>query len=193
LKEAPSSFLVFDYSLTRKIRAELRPKDGNRRISYCLVLRTTFKSLTGQARRSGWWVAGALALVLISCVFAAGEIDGKPEKSEVTIALPQPSGAPIPVFLAHESGLFKKHGINAKIQILNSAVSVQAVVSGDADIFAGGATLSNARLRGAPFKFFGATTQQYVFQMYGAKEITNVQQLKGKPSPRPLRERQLRP
>lgn len=125
--------------------------------------------------------AGGLALVFISSLsFAASDVDGKPEKSELTIALPQLSGAPIPVFLAHEVGLFKKHGINAKIQILNSAVSVQAVVSGDADVFAGGATLSNARLRGAPVKFFGATTQQYVFQMYGAKEITNVQQLKGK-------------
>jgi NitT/TauT family transport system substrate-binding protein len=138
-------------------------------------------SLTRQAKRRGWWVGGGLALVLISSAsFAASEIDGKPEKSEITIALPQASGAPTPVFLAHELGLFKKYGINAKIQILNSAVSVQAIVSGDADVFAGGATLSNARLRGAPVKFFGATTQQYVFQMFGVKEITNVQQLKGK-------------
>jgi len=132
-------------------------------------------------KQSGWLIAVGIAFVLGSPLsFAAVDIDGKPERSEITIALPQPSGAPTPVFLAQELGLFKKHGINAKIQILNSAVSVQAIVSGDADIFAGGATLCNARLRGAPVKFFGATTQQYVFQMYGAKEITNVQQLKGK-------------
>ena len=137
--------------------------------------------LIRHARRWGWRLRGGLSLVFISSIsFAAAEIEGKPEKSEITIALPQLSGAPIPVFLAHELGLFKKQGINAKIQVLNSAVSVQAVVSGDADVFAGGATLSNARLGGAPVKFFGATTQQYVFQMYGAKEITNVQQLKGK-------------
>lgn len=137
--------------------------------------------LIRQARGRGRWLRAGLAFVFISSVsFAAAEIEGKPEKSEITIALPQLSGAPIPVFLAHDLGLFKKQGINTKIQVLNSAVSVQAVVSGDADVFAGGATLSNARLGGAPVKFFGATTQQYVFQMYGAKEITNVQQLKGK-------------
>jgi NitT/TauT family transport system substrate-binding protein len=135
---------------------------------------------TSQARRSVWCVAAGITFVLnVSPSFAASSLDGKPEKSEITIALPQPSGAPTPVFLAHELGLFKKYGINSRIQILNSAVSVQAIVSGDADIFAGGATLCNARLRGALVKFFGATTQQYVFQMYGAKEITNVQQLKG--------------
>jgi NitT/TauT family transport system substrate-binding protein len=137
---------------------------------------------TSQARRSVWCVAAGITFVLnfnFSPSFAASSLDGKPEKSEITIALPQPSGAPTPVFLAHELGLFKKYGINSRIQILNSAVSVQAIVSGDADIFAGGATLCNARLRGALVKFFGATTQQYVFQMYGAKEITNVQQLKG--------------
>ena len=127
------------------------------------------------------WLLACFSLLLISSAgFAASDIDGKPEKSEIVIALPQLSGAPVPVFLAHDAGLFKKHGINAKIQVLNSAVSVQAVVSGDADVFAGGATLANARLGGAPVKFFGATTQQYVFQMYAAKEITTVQQLKGK-------------
>ena len=75
--------------------------------------------------------------------FAASDADGEPEKPEIVIALPQLSGAPVPVFLAHEVGLFKKFGLNAKIQVLNSAVSVQAVVSGDAGVFAGGATLSS--------------------------------------------------
>ena len=134
-------------------------------------------------RAAGWrrWLGGGLVFLLVPSVsLAAAETDAKPEKSEITIALPQLSGAPIPVFLAHDVGLFKRYGINAKIQVLNSAVSVQAIVSGDADVFAGGATLANARLGGAPVKFFGATTQQYVFQMYGAKDITNVQQLKGK-------------
>jgi NitT/TauT family transport system substrate-binding protein len=138
--------------------------------------------LTSQARRSELYVAVGITFIFIlslSPSFAASSLDERPEKSEITIALPQPSGAPTPIFLAHELGLFKKYGINSKIQILNSAVSVQAIVSGDADIFAGGATLCNARLRGALVKFFGATTQQYVFQMYGAKEITNLQQLKG--------------
>src|SRR5215467_776002 len=142
-----------------------------------LFFKEILKALTAQAR----WIAAVTAFASISTpVFAASDSEGKPEKTEITIALPQPSGAPIPIFLAHDAGIFKKYGLNAKIQILNSAVSVQAIISGDAGIFAGGATLSNARLRGAPFKFFGATTQQYVFQMYGAKEITNVQQLKGK-------------
>ena len=150
-------------------------------LAIALFSREILKALTARARLSQWRIAIEIAFVFMSAlVFAASELDVKPEKTEIVIALPQPSGAPIPIFLAHEAGLFKKYGLNAKIQILNSAVSVQAIVSGDADIFAGGATMSNARLRGAPFKFFGATTQQYVFQMYGAKEITNVQQLKGK-------------
>src|SRR5215467_13131458 len=150
-------------------------------LAIALFSREILKALTARARLSQWRIAIEIAFVFMSApVCAASELDVKPEKTEIVIALPQPSGAPIPIFLAHEAGLFKKHGINAKIQILNSAVSVQAIVSGDADIFAGGATLCNARLRGAPVKFFGATTQQYVFQMYGAKEITNVQQLKGK-------------
>ena len=136
----------------------------------------------GQKRRWGrvtvLW--GLLFVFISSPRSAASEIGGKPEKSEITVVLPQPSGAPTPVFVAHELGVFKKYGISVKIQILNPAVSVQAVVSGDADIFAGGATLANARLRGAAVKLFGATTQQYVFQMYSTKAIANIQQLRGK-------------
>ncbi len=78
------------------------------RLAITSFFRTNFRNLTGRTSRSGWWVAGAFAFVLISSLsFAAGEIDGKPEKSDITIALPQPSGAPIPVFLAHEAG----HGV----------------------------------------------------------------------------------
>lgn len=139
-------------------------------------------SPAGQNRR---WRAlavpwGALLALISSVSFAATEVGGKSEKTEITVTLPQPGGAQVPVFIAQEFGLFKKYGLNVKIQILNPQVSVQTVVSGDADIYNGGPTMSNARLRGAPVKYFGATTQQFVFQMYGVKEITNIQQLKGK-------------
>ena len=112
--------------------------------------------------------------------FAASEAGGKPEKNELVIGYPQPSGAFAPLWVAHEAGLFKKYGLTAQLQILNPQVSVQALVSGSADFTAAGVDLLSARLQGARIKLIAVTLEKLVFQMWGVKEITDIQNLKGK-------------
>jgi NitT/TauT family transport system substrate-binding protein len=111
---------------------------------------------------------------------AATDVGSKPEKSEVTIAVAQPSGGFTPIWVAYEAGLFKKYGLDAKLQLLSPQVSAQAVVSEEVDFALVAPDLINARLRGASTKLFGSTVHQFVFQMYGAKQITDVQELRGK-------------
>lgn len=110
---------------------------------------------------------------------AAGEA-GTPEKAEIVAAYPQPSGVFTPLFVASESGYFKKHGLNVKLQQLNPQLSVQSVVSGSADMSVAAGDLINASLQGAKIKLVGSSVSQLVFQLWSAKEITAVQQLKGK-------------
>ena len=112
--------------------------------------------------------------------FAAEEVGGKPEKSDVVVTYAQPSGAFTPIWVAYEAGLFKKYGLNAKLQLLNPQVSAQAVVSEEVDFYTDGPDLINARLQGARVRYFGGTIQQLVFQMWSAKEITTFEQLRGK-------------
>jgi ABC-type nitrate/sulfonate/bicarbonate transport system substrate-binding protein len=59
-------------------------------------------------------------------------------------------------------------------------VSAQVVVSEEADFYTDGPDLINARLRGGQVKYFGGTMQQLVFQIWGAKEIKSIKDLKGK-------------
>src|ERR1043165_1597245 len=110
----------------------------------------------------------------------AAEVGGKPEKSDVVVTYAQTSGAFTPIWLAYEAGLFKKYGLNAKLQLLTPQVSAQAVIAEEADFYTDGPDLINARLHGGRVKYFGATIQHLVFQMWGAKEITSIEQLKGK-------------
>jgi NitT/TauT family transport system substrate-binding protein len=124
--------------------------------------------------------AVGLAACLVPQSVPAAEIGGKPEKADVTVTYAQPSGAFTPIWVAHEAGLFKKYGLNAKLQLLNPQVSAQAVVAEEADFYTDGPDLINARLNGAKVKYFGGTMQQLVFQMWGAKEIADIRQLKGK-------------
>jgi NitT/TauT family transport system substrate-binding protein len=110
----------------------------------------------------------------------AGDAGGKPEKTDVIVTYAQPSGAFTPIWVAYEAGLFKKYGLNANLQLLTPQVSAQAVISEEADFYTDGPDLINARLRGGHVKYFGGTMQQLVFQMWGAKEILTVKDLKGK-------------
>jgi ABC-type nitrate/sulfonate/bicarbonate transport system substrate-binding protein len=124
-----------------------------------------------------------LIVLLFVCdtnVVDAAEIGGKPEKPDIVVTYAQPSGAFTPIWVAQEAGFFQKHGLNAKLQLLNPQVSAQAVISEEADFYTDGPDLINARLNGARVKYFGGTMQQFVFQMWGAKEITDIQLLKGR-------------
>ena len=111
---------------------------------------------------------------------SAAEPGGKPEKSDVVVTYAQPSGAFTPIWVAYEAGLFRKYGLNANLQLLTPQVSAQAVVSDEADFYTDGPDLINARLRGGQVKYFAGTIQQLVFEIWGAKEIKTIQDLRGK-------------
>ncbi len=98
----------------------------------------------------------------------------------MVVTYAQPSGAFTPIWVAYEAGLFKKYGLNATLQLLTPQVSAQAVISEEADFYTDGPDLINARLHGGQVKYFAGTIQQLVFQIWGAKEIKTVQDLKGK-------------
>ena len=140
-----------------------------------------------QSRKRKVKCAIALTLSLLflllwtrSMIAATADPAGSPEKTEIVLAYPQASGVFTPLFVANEAGLFKKYGLNVKLQQLNPQLSVQAVVSGSADMSVAAGDLVNASLQGARIKLVGSSMSQLVFQLFSAKEVTNVQQLKGK-------------
>ncbi len=117
---------------------------------------------------------------LCSLSIAAAETGGKPEKSHVIVTYAQPSGSFGPIYVAYEAGLFKKYGLDAELQVLNPQTSAQDVIAGQADFYTDGPDLINARLKGAKVKYFGVLLKQFVFQIWGAKDITSLRQLKSK-------------
>ncbi len=130
------------------------------------------------------WRRSFLLLVVVfltaSPAHPASDAAGALEKSEIVAAYPQPSGVFTPLFVASDAGLFKKYGLNVKLQQLNPQLSVQSVVSGSADMSVAAGDLVNASLQGAKIKLVGSSMLQLVFQLWAAREITDVQQLKGK-------------
>ena len=140
--------------------------------------------MISRSRKKRLWrrlpfLLGSGLVLMSSLSFAASDVGGRPEKTDIVVAYPQPSGVFTPLYVSYEAGLFKKYGLNVKLQLLSPQGTLQAVVSGSADIGASGDIIT-ARLQGARVKFFGGGVQQYVLQMWGAKEITDIQLLKGK-------------
>lgn len=123
----------------------------------------------------------AVSLAIFIGAFRCSAADGgKPEKTDVVVSYAQASGAFTPIWVAYEAGLFKKYGLNAKVQLMNPQMSAQAVLSESVDFYTDGPDLINARLQGGRVKYFGGTVQRLVFQLWAAKEITSFAQLKDK-------------
>jgi NitT/TauT family transport system substrate-binding protein len=127
---------------------------------------------------------GALQLLLIFIAsfpsLTLAQLGGKPEKSNFILSYTQASGAFTPLWVAQEAGLFKKHGLDATLKILNSQVAHQALVAGELDVISTGPELVNARLQGVPVKYIGGTLQRFVFQLWGGKSVKSLAELKGK-------------
>jgi NitT/TauT family transport system substrate-binding protein len=141
-------------------------------------------SRKGRARSSGYGrLQLFVAIVFISFslpTLGVAQLGGRPEKSNLTISYIQASGAFTTLWVAQEAGLFKKNGLDVTLKLLNSQVSAQALIAGELDVISIGPDLVNARLQGAPVKYIGGTLQRFVFQLWGAKGVASVADLRGK-------------
>ena len=127
------------------------------------------------------WILLALVFTFFSFPLpGAAQLGGKPEKNNFTISYTQASGAFTPLWVAQETGLFKKNGLDATLKLLNSQVAAQALVAGEVDVISVGPEFVNARLQGVPVKYIGGTLQRFIFQLWGAKGINTLADLKGK-------------
>lgn len=123
----------------------------------------------------------AVAMSFLSLSLAAhAQLGGKPEKSSFSVSYTQASGAFTPLWVAQEAGLFKKHGLDASLKMLNSQVALQALVAGEVDVISSGPDLVNARLQNVPVKYIGGSLQRFIFQLWGAKGVSTLAELKGK-------------
>jgi NitT/TauT family transport system substrate-binding protein len=141
-------------------------------------------ALTGRSCGSRYgqlWIFFALVFTFLSFPSPGGaQVASRPEKTNLTISYTQASGAFTPLWVAQESGLFRKHGLDPTLKLLNSQVATQALLAGEVDVVSVGPDFVNARLQGVPVKYIGSPLQRYIFQLWGAKGLNSVAELKGK-------------
>jgi ABC-type nitrate/sulfonate/bicarbonate transport system substrate-binding protein len=97
------------------------------------------------------------------------------------VVFPSFSGAFTPLWLAHDLGLFVKHGVEVQpVFIEGGSRAAQAIVARDIDVGILSGGVIEATLAGAELTFIGTHLKTLVFSLYGPPEIRGVPGLKGK-------------
>jgi ABC-type nitrate/sulfonate/bicarbonate transport system substrate-binding protein len=121
-------------------------------------------------------------LSLIGVVFFSWLPSGAAAQPQpLKVVFPSFSGAFTPLWMAHDLGLFAKHGVEIQpVFIEGGSRATQAIVARDIDlgILSGG--VIEATLAGADLTFIGTHLKTLVFSLYGPPEIRGVPDLKGK-------------
>ena len=140
---------------------------------------------TKDKRRDGWLGVSILlwalaALFPVTAKTADRPIGGFLEK--VTIVYGGISAGHAPLWVTHEAGLFRKHGLDVQIVFVEGGSSaVQTLIAGDVAFaqMAGAAPLQS-NLKGSDVVMIGGLLNTMPFQFIVAKDIQRPEQLKGK-------------
>ena len=120
-----------------------------------------------------------LSLLLILGV-KAGAADTKPERSRLEVAIAAYGPLYLPLLVAHEAGYFSKRGVNLNITLLSATASAQALLSGQVDIYQGGASTIHANIGGSDLIYIGASVDRSTLVLFGQKGLTTFEGLRGK-------------
>jgi NitT/TauT family transport system substrate-binding protein len=118
-----------------------------------------------------------LLQVVVFWLCCVGEALAAPLRLSYSVVGPTVAG----VWMAHETGLFKKYGLDVQlIYIPSSGMNIQALLGGSLDVSAPGISgVVLAAARGAPVLTIAAMTNRPAMTLYVQPDIARPDQLKG--------------
>jgi ABC-type nitrate/sulfonate/bicarbonate transport system substrate-binding protein len=128
----------------------------------------------------------AILLLLTLAWPRPGMLDGaqgaepKAEKGSLEVAIAAYGPLYLPLLVAHEAGYFTKRGVNLSISQLSATASAQALISGQIDIYQGGASTIHANVGGSDLIYIAASVDRSTLVLFGQKGLASFEALKGK-------------
>ncbi|HEY7715051.1 MAG TPA: ABC transporter substrate-binding protein [Candidatus Binatia bacterium] len=111
---------------------------------------------------------------------AAQMAEIKPEKNRLEVAIAATGPLYLPVLLANEAGYFSQRGVTVNLSTLSATASAQALLSGQIDIYQGGAATIHANVGGSDVIYIAASVDRSTLMLFGQKGLTTFQNLRGK-------------
>jgi ABC-type nitrate/sulfonate/bicarbonate transport system substrate-binding protein len=96
------------------------------------------------------------------------------------IALANHSVSMTAIYVAKQLGIFENYGYDARVLVLEPRAGIGALLSGDLDCYTAIGSTARAALRGAPVRVGLVALNRSDFILVASKEITSVEQLRGK-------------
>jgi len=136
------------------------------------------RNLPYPKRRFGgvsWLAASA---VFLSLVFPTS---GRSQTLSMNVSYSSESPGALPVWIAKETGLYSKNGLNVELVRVTGNVAVMAVISGDLNIgFIGGSAVITSNLGGSDTVMVAAGQVTTDYSLLAHSSIKSVEQLRGK-------------
>jgi ABC-type nitrate/sulfonate/bicarbonate transport system substrate-binding protein len=110
----------------------------------------------------------------------SGAAEPKPERNQLNVAIAAYGPLYLPLLVAHEAGYFAKRGVTLNITQLSATASAQALISGQVDIYQGGASTIHANVGGSDLIYIAAAVDRSTLTLFGQKGLTTFDGLRGK-------------
>jgi NitT/TauT family transport system substrate-binding protein len=119
----------------------------------------------------------------LTAIFALPEPTLAQQKAKLRplhIALANHSVSMTAIYVAKQLGVFENYGYDARVLVLEPRAGIGALLSGDLDCYTAIGSTARAALRGAPVRVGLVALNRSDFILVASKEITSVEQLRGK-------------
>jgi ABC-type nitrate/sulfonate/bicarbonate transport system substrate-binding protein len=112
---------------------------------------------------------------------AAAPVRPPRELKVLKIAVPNHATSQLHVYATKNLGIYEQYGFDADVAFIpNASTGMAALQSGEIDLYTGATTTLNAAVRGLPVRVTMISANYADFVLVGAKELTDVEHLRGK-------------
>ena len=128
------------------------------------------------------WLAHQRFIIVAAfmCLADPSIAQQKPKLKPLHIALANHSVSMTAIYVAKHLGIFESYGYDARILVLEPRAGIGALLSGDLDCYSAVGSTARAALRGAPVRVGLVSLNRSDFILVANKEITSIEQLRGK-------------
>jgi ABC-type nitrate/sulfonate/bicarbonate transport system substrate-binding protein len=131
--------------------------------------------------RSAALGAGYMVFVVVMHLFlGAASAQQKPKLRPLHIALANHSATMTHVYVAKHLGIFESYGYDARVLVLEPRAGLAAMLAGELDCYSAIGSTARAALRGVPVRVGLVSLNRPDFVLVATKDITTIDQLKGK-------------
>jgi NitT/TauT family transport system substrate-binding protein len=136
----------------------------------------------GEARIGSALMASCIVLLAVACGGPGAQAKPSPgAPTTIKVGFSNATPSQLPLWVAMDTGIFKRDGLEIDAQPINSSQILQALIGGQIDIAqVGGSEALNAAAAGADLLVIGVNVPVYQFAFWVPNSITQASQVKGK-------------